>query len=151
MDPALGAVGLVTRANPQLLDLLTSAKFLPVVACVAGDRQGNVYNVNADQMAVACAVGFGAEKLIFLTDIEGVMDAGKKVRPQLTIVECEQLIAAGVATGGMQAKLNAATSALEQGVRQVLIAPGALPGVVERILNNEPLGTRLVAAEAQKA
>ena len=55
MDPALGAVGRVTRANPALLDLLTANGFVPVVACVAGDRQGRIYNINADQMAVACA------------------------------------------------------------------------------------------------
>jgi acetylglutamate kinase len=151
MDPALGAVGRVTRANPELLDLLTAAGFLPVVACVAGDRQGNVYNVNADQMAVACAAGFGAERLIFLTDVEGVLDADKKIRRQLTTADCDELVATGVATGGMQAKLNAATMALGHGVRQVLIAPGALAGVLDKILNNEAVGTRLVAAEAQKA
>jgi acetylglutamate kinase len=151
MDPVLGAVGRVTRANPELLTLLTSARFLPVVACVAGDRQGNVYNVNADQMAVACAAGFGADRLIFLTDVEGVLDAGKKIRPQLTSTECADLIAAGVATGGMQAKLNAATSALKQGVRQVLIAPGAQAGVLAKALRDEPVGTRLFAAEVQKA
>jgi acetylglutamate kinase len=150
MDPALGAVGRVTRANPELLDLLASANFLPVVACVAGDRQGNVYNVNADQMAVACAAGFGAEKLIFLTDVEGVLDAGRKIRPQLTTAESAQLIAEGVATGGMQAKLNAAASALAQGVAQVLIAPGASPGVLGRALADQPVGTRLIAAEAQR-
>jgi acetylglutamate kinase len=151
MDPALGAVGKVTRANPELLELLTSGGFLPVVACVAGDRQGNVYNVNADQMAVACAAGFGAERLIFLTDVEGVLDADKKIRPQLTAAECEQLIAAGVATGGMQAKLNAATTALAHGVGTVQIVPGALEGVVAKVLNGDPVGTRLVAAEAQNA
>src|SRR5262245_1905094 len=151
MDPELGAVGRVTRANAELLDLLTQAQFLPVVACVAGDRSGNVYNVNADQMAVACAAGFAAERLIFLTDVEGVLDADKRVRPQLTAAECEQLIASGVATGGMQAKLNAAASALAQGVGQVLIAPGALSGVLDQALNDRPVGTRIVAAEAQKA
>jgi len=151
MDPALGAVGRVSHANPELLDLLTSAGFLPVVACVAGDRHGNVYNVNADQMAVACAAGFGAERLIFLTDVEGVLDADKKIRAQLTTAECEQLIASGIATGGMQAKLTAASSALAHGVGQVVIAPGALAGVVDKVLNNEAVGTRLVAAEAQKA
>jgi acetylglutamate kinase len=151
MDPALGAVGRVTRANVGLLDLLSSAAFLPVVACVAGDRQGNVYNVNADQMAVACAAGFGAERLVFLTDVAGVLDADKNVRTQLTAADCRQLIETGVATGGMQAKLNAATGALEQGVQQVMIAPGARAGVLEEVLNNEPVGTRIVAAEAHKA
>jgi acetylglutamate kinase len=151
MDPALGAVGRVTRANPELLRLLCGAGYLPVVACVAGDRQGQVYNVNADQMAVACASAFGAEKLIFLTDVEGVLDAEKRIRAELTTAECEELIAAGVATGGMQAKLNAAASALEQGVAQVQIAPGAAAGVIERVLANQPVGTRLVmAAEAER-
>ena len=91
---------------------MTANGYLPVVACVAGDRQGQVYNVNADQMAVACAAAFGARQLIFLTDVEGVLDGAKQVRPLLTAADSRQLIADGVATGGMQAKLNAALSAL---------------------------------------
>jgi acetylglutamate kinase len=149
MDPALGAVGRVTRANAALLGLLTGAGFLPVVACVAGDRQGNVYNVNADQMAVACAVGFGVDKLIFLTDVEGVLDGARQIRRELAPAQCAELIAGGVATGGMQAKLNAAISALEQGVEQVQIAPGATAGVLAKVLANEPVGTRLIALEEQ--
>jgi len=144
MEPALGAVGRVTRANPALLHLLAANAYVPVVACVAGDRQGTVYNVNADQMAVACATAFGADQLVFLTDVEGVLDAGGKVRNVLTSAESAQLIAAGVATGGMQAKLNAALSALAGGVAQVLIAPGAAERVLERLLTGEPAGTRMV-------
>jgi acetylglutamate kinase len=121
------------------------------VACVAGDREGNVYNVNADQMAVACAAGFGADRLIFLTDVEGVLDAAQTVRTELTSSECVQMIAEGVATGGMQAKLNAAVSALEQGVAQVRIAPGARAGVLASVLANEAVGTRLIAAEVHRA
>ena len=146
MDPALGAVGRVTRANPELLRLLCGAGYLPVVACVAGDRSGQVYNVNADQMAVACAVGFQAEKLIFLTDVEGVLDADRKLRGELTAADCARLIADGVATGGMQAKLNAATSALEGGVARVRIAPGAMPGVLEKVIEGAAVGTSIVAA-----
>ena len=74
-------------------DLLAGGGYLPVVACVAGDRQGRVYNVNADQMAVACAAAFGARQLIFLTDVEGVLDGAKQVRAALTAAESEQLIA----------------------------------------------------------
>ncbi len=92
MDPALGAVGRVTKSNPALLHLLTGAGYVPVVACVAGDRAGNVYNVNADQMAVACASAFGAQQLIFLTDVEGVLDGAKQVRPLLTAAASRQLI-----------------------------------------------------------
>ncbi len=144
MDPALGAVGRVTKSNPALLNLLTANAYVPVVACVAGDRGGQVYNVNADLMAVACATALGAAQLIFLTDVDGVMDASKQVRPTLTAEESRQLIADGVATGGMQAKLNAALSALAGGVAQVRIAPGAAENVLDRILSGEAIGTRMV-------
>ena len=144
MDPALGAVGKVTRSNPALLHLLAANGYVPVVACVAGDREGRIFNVNADQMAVACAAAFGAEQLIFLTDVEGVLDAEKQVRTLLTAAESEALIASGVATGGMQAKLNAALAALAGGVAAVRIAPGAGTRVLERVLAGEAVGTRMV-------
>jgi acetylglutamate kinase len=146
MDPVLGAVGRVTRSNAALLHVLTGNGFLPVVACVAGDRQGSIYNVNADQMAVACAAAFGAGQLIFLTDVDGVLDGARQVRSTLSAEESRELISSGVATGGMQAKLNAALAALEGGVEQVRIAPGAADRVLDRILDGEPVGTRLTAA-----
>jgi acetylglutamate kinase len=151
MDPALGAVGRVTGSNPALLDLLASNGFLPVVACVAGDRQGNIYNVNADQMAVACATAFGASQLIFLTDVDGVLDQARQVRSVLTAAESQRMIAEGIATVGMQAKLNAALDALRGGVEQVRIAPGAAEHVLERILAGEPVGTALVRGEGRAA
>jgi len=147
MDPALGSVGRVTRADPALLEALLAGGFLPVVACVAGDREGRFYNVNADQMAVACAVALGADQLIFLSDVAGVLDAGKCLLPRLTMERSESLIAAGIATGGMLAKLNAAHSALRQGVPQVRICAGAPDGVLERILAGEDVGTRLALEE----
>jgi acetylglutamate kinase len=144
MDPALGAVGRPVRTNPELLDVLAGAGYLPVVACIAGDRQGRIYNVNADQMAAACAAGFQADRLLFLTDVEGVLDGGGRVLAELSASRCRELIAGGVATGGMQAKLNAALEALQQGVKEVDIAPGAQPGVIGRWLAGEPVGTRLL-------
>ncbi|SPF46821.1 Acetylglutamate kinase [Candidatus Sulfopaludibacter sp. SbA4] len=147
MDAALGAVGRVTKSNPALLELLAAHGYLPVVACVAGDRQGQVYNVNADQMAVACAAAFGARQLIFLTDVEGVLDGARQVRQVLTADEAGRLISGGIATGGMQAKLDAALAALRQGVEQVRIAPGAAEGVLARILAGGEIGTQLVASE----
>ncbi len=151
MDPALGAVGRVTESNPALLNLLTANGYVPVVACVAGDRAGNIYNVNADQMAVACAAGFGAAQLIFLTDVEGVLDASKRIRRSLTAPQSRQLIADGVATGGMQAKLNAALAALAAGVEQVRIAPGAAENALARVLAGEEIGTKMVRQEEQAA
>jgi acetylglutamate kinase len=151
MDPTLGAVGRITRANGALLDLLATNGYVPVVACVAGDRAGNIYNVNADQMASACAAAFGARQLIFLTDVEGVLDGSKRILPALTPTESRELIASGVAAGGMQAKLNAALAALEGGVEQVRIAPGGVENALERALSGEEIGTRMLAREAQAA
>jgi len=151
LDPSLGAVGRVVRSNAGLLELLTANGYLPVVACVAGDRAGNIYNVNADQMAVACAAAFHARQLIFLTDVTGVLDASQQVQPVLTAAESRALIASGVAIGGMQAKLNAALAALESGVEEVRIAPGAAGRVLTRILAGEALGTRLALSEVTTA
>ncbi len=144
LRPELGQVGRPVRANAALLACLLAGGFVPVVACVAGDRRGRIYNVNADQMAVACAAGFGADRLIFLTDVDGVLDAGKNRIGVLTPSGAQELIRTGAATGGMQAKLNAAVEALAGGVGQVVIAPGAATDVAGRLLAGEDLGTRLV-------
>jgi len=143
MDPQLGAVGRVVKSNGGVLETLTSVGYLPVVACVAGDRAGNIYNVNADQMAVACAGGFQATRLVFLTDVEGVLDATKTLVPVLNKAACRELITSGVATGGMQAKLEAATSALDSGVGHVHIVGGATPGVLAAVVGGQHAGTVL--------
>jgi acetylglutamate kinase len=143
LNPELGQVGRPARSDARVLDVLTRESFLPVVACVAGDPQGAVYNVNADQMAVACAVSFGVERLFFLTDVPGVKDASGTIIPRLNIREARQLIQSGVATGGMQAKLEAAIQAVENGVGEVRIAPGAESGVVRRLIDGGAIGTGL--------
>jgi len=144
LNPDLGQVGKPVRSDARLLDLLAGESYLPVVACVAGDALGNVYNVNADQMAVACAVSFKAESILFLTDVDGVRNKEASICPTLTCNQAGMLIREGVATGGMQAKLEAAMEALSKGIRQVFVAPGALAGVVGRLLAGEAVGTRLV-------
>lgn len=151
LHPDLGAVGRVTKSDPALLDLLTVNRYLPVVACVAGDRNGHVYNVNADRMAVACAAAFGARQLIFLTDVDGVLDESRHVRSVLSARESQSLIRAGIATGGMQAKLEAALAALQGGVAQVRIAPGHAEQALQRLLAGEPIGTRIVLGEGTAA
>jgi acetylglutamate kinase len=143
LDPELGAVGRPVRCNPGLLELLTRGGYLPVVACVAGDRHGRIYNVNADQMAAAVAAAFGAARLFFLTDVVGVRDAAGAIVRELDAAAAQRLVAEGVATGGMQAKLNSACEALGHGIGEVRIAPGAEPDVLGRLLAGEELGTRL--------
>lgn len=144
LDPALGHVGRPVRSCGDLMDLLTRELYLPVVACVAGDSHGAIYNVNADQMAVACATGFGAQKLVFLTDVEGVRGADGRTLHTLTAREARLLVRDGVATGGMQAKLDAAVLALDQGVTEVFIAPGACAGVLVRLFAKYQIGTRVI-------
>ncbi len=149
MSPELGAVGRPVKANAALLDVLVRSGYLPVVACVAADRQGHIYNVNADQMAVACASAFRADRLFFLTDVEGVRGAGGSLLPVLTVTASQDLIRDGVATGGMQAKLNAAAQALADGVGEVVIASGTADRVLARLAADEPIGTRMVKGAGQ--
>lgn len=125
MSPDLGQVGRVVRADGAVLRHLCAGGYLPVVACVAGGADGAIFNVNADQMAVACAAAAGVETLLFLTDVDGVRDGDGRIVPDLTPAGCRALIEAGVATGGMQAKLEAACDAVARGVARILIAPGA--------------------------
>ena len=143
LDPDLGAVGRVEQVDPAVLDLLTESGFLPAVACIAGGKDGAIFNVNADEMAVACAAGFAADELIFLTDVDGVLDENGKLLPHLTPAAAEQLIASGVAEGGMEAKLRAATAGLAEGLGRVRIAAGKEPGILTRLLDGETLGTTL--------
>jgi len=139
----LGFVGKPVGSNPRVLEVLTGGGFLPVVACVAGDAAGNMYNVNADQMAVACARAFAVDKLLFLTDVDGVRGPEGEILPALSTPQCRQLIAGGVATGGMQAKLESAIAALQSDIGEVVIAPGAREGVVGALLEGRPVGTRI--------
>jgi len=144
INEELGAVGKPVRSDPRLIDLLSERGYLPVVACLAGDPQGRFYNVNADQMAVSLAVAIQADKLLFLTDVDGVRGAGDVVHSTLTLEQCRLLIHEGVATGGMRAKLESASQALHDGLREVVIAPGAAPGVIARLVAGDAVGTRLV-------
>mgnify|MGYP001161999391 CR=1 FL=1 len=143
LNPELGQVGRISKVNPALLDTLCAAGFLPVVACVAGDRSGAIYNVNADQMAVACAAGWGADKLFFLTDVDGVRGRDDVSLSNLSSSEALNLVREGVATGGMHAKLDAACDALNRGVGEVIIAPGAAEGVLDTLAAGRPAGTRM--------
>ena len=147
----LGRVGKPVRSDGRLLELLLEIRYLPVVACVAGDRQGRFYNVNADQMAASVASAVHVDKLFFLTDVEGVRGQDNVIYPTITSEECTALIQSQIATGGMQAKLEAAIEAMSGGVRDVAIAPGSVPGIIEKLLAGQKIGTRLLAIETKVA
>jgi acetylglutamate kinase len=149
MSAELGWVGKPVRSDVRLLNSLIELRYLPVVACLAGDRQGHFFNVNADQMAVSIAGALGADKLLFLTDVDGVRGENNVVYSTLSTDQCRRLIETGVAAGGMRAKLESAVEALQTGTGEVVIAPGATIGVVQKLLAGDAIGTRLlVSAEA---
>jgi acetylglutamate kinase len=145
LDPELGFVGRVVSSDARLLDTLTGASYVPVVACVAGGAGGEIYNVNGDSMAVAVASNWIVDRLVFLTDVAGVLDSSKSIIPQLTIAGCRELIDSGVASGGMQAKLNAAMDAVAHGVDEVRIVKGSDADIVTRVFAGEKIGTRVVS------
>ena len=146
LEPGLGAVGKVERVNADLLNTLTQSGYVPTVACIAGGDDGQIFNVNADQFAAACGAGYRADRLIFLTDVAGVMDGNQNLIPRMTDDEALGLIDSGVASGGMEAKLSAAVSAVRNGAGEIQIASGSEPDVIARLINDEPLGTTLLQA-----
>jgi len=149
LHPELGWVGRVVSSDPRVLETLTGAGYIPVVACVAGGFNGEVFNVNGDSMAVAVASGWKVDRLVFLTDVPGVLDAEKNLIPVLTVEGCRDLIESGVAFGGMQAKLNAATDAVLNGVAEVRIVRGFDPQIVRRVFDNEAAGTSVVSGSSK--
>jgi acetylglutamate kinase len=149
LNPELQFVGKPQRTDANLLNVLVGAGYLPVVACIAADAQGNIYNVNADQMAVSCAIGWRADKLLFLTDVPGVKNASGAVMPHLTPAHVAQLIQSGVAHGGMQAKLESAVWALEGGLSEVVIAPGQQADVCAQLMAEQAVGTRLASKQRE--
>jgi acetylglutamate kinase len=125
-EGGLGYVGYLTGTNTDVLDSFWSAGLLPVAACLGLGPDGELYNINADHMAAASAEYIEADQLIYLTDVEGVLQDGKT----LSSVGCEevgQLVETGVVAGGMVLKLEAAKRALEGGVGGVHIVGGTVP------------------------
>ena len=123
-DPALGYVGTVAGVDARLLRTLLGAGYVPVVSPVACDANAGgagALNVNGDDAAAAVAAALGADEIVFLADVPGVLDAGALV-PTLDAERAQALIASGVAAGGMATKLEAALAALAGGVRRARVA-----------------------------
>jgi acetylglutamate kinase len=132
-NPDLGFVGDVGDVNPVILERLLKESLIPVVATTGADAAGQGYNINADTVAGVLAEALSAEKLVYLTDIEGlrrdVDDAASLIR-QTTAAELEALMAAGVLTGGMIPKVTACVRAVRNGVPRAHILDGRVPHVL---------------------
>ena len=122
----IGRVGEIVEVNSAVIDSLAESNFIPVVAPIGVDDEGLTYNVNADEAAGGLASALNSEKLILLTDVEGVMDAEGKRISQLTVEETHKYIEEEVITGGMIPKVGCCLDALEQGVGRAHIVDGRI-------------------------
>jgi len=123
VEGGLGFVGYLTGVKVAFLESLWRENLLPVAACLGQGPDSELYNINADHMAAACAEFIGADHLIYLTDVAGVLH-GEKVISAISCEQIESLVQARVVSGGMILKLEAAKRALEGGVREVHIVGG---------------------------
>jgi len=139
----LGHVGKVRKVNTQILNLLESDRFVPVIAPVGYNKAENQsYNINADLVAGAVAKALGAAKLILLTDVPGVLDANKKLCSKLSTIEAKEWIADETIFGGMIPKVNCCLDAVEHGVSRAHIIDGRAPhALLLEIFTDEGVGT----------
>ena len=144
-NEALGYVGQITKIRTQPIVDLLEKNYVPIVSTVASDRQGNVYNINGDTAAAYIAGALGAERLIMMTDIAGILkdkDDPATLIPHVTIAEAKQLYDEGVVSGGMIPKVDCCIEALEHGVKNVVIMDGRIPhSILMELLTDEGAGT----------
>ncbi len=141
----LGHVGDIVKVNTKLLNTLCTDEYIPVISSVGVDENGDSYNINADTAAAAIATALKAEKLIYLTDIDGVRrvaDDPTTLIPVMTVEQAHAYIADGTITGGMIPKVSACVDAIEKGVCRVHIINGTIPHpIILEIFTDRGIGT----------
>ena len=147
-DERLGYVGEITKVRPQPITDLLEKNYIPVVSTVASDRQGNTYNINGDTAAAYLAGALGAERLIMMTDIAGILmdkDDPSTLIPSITVSEAKKLYDNGIISGGMIPKVDCCIDALEHGVDNVVIMDGRIPhSILMELLTDEGAGTMVM-------
>ena len=145
LDPALGHVGEIIHVDPTLISTLLDGGYIPVIATVGMDDLGQAYNVNADTAAARIAGGLGAESLIAMTDIAGILkdkDDPSTLLSSIRVDELPELVSSGVIQGGMIPKAECCRSAIKWGVNRVFIIDGRVPhAILIEMLTNEGIGT----------
>jgi acetylglutamate kinase len=141
----IGQVGEVKTINTAIIDVLGSQGFIPVISPTGVGEQGESYNINADTVAGDIAAALKAEKLLFLTDVAGILDRDKKLLPTLNPEEIRTLKQDGVIDGGMLPKVDACLHALTQGVAKTHIIDGRVPhAVILELFTDRGVGTEIV-------
>jgi len=144
----LGFVGEVTEVRPDIINTLDRDQFIPVIAPIGTDAEGNTYNINADDVAASVAVALSADKLVLLTDVPGIMtdsaDRGTLLST-LKVKDIQGMIDRGVITGGMQPKVRACERSLQGGVRKTHIIDGRVShALLLEIFTDQGIGTEMV-------
>ena len=140
----LGFVGKIKKVNPELLMVLLKQGFLPVVSPIGLSKDGVTYNINADTTASRIAVSLGAYKIIFMTDVDGVLEDGN-LCAQLTSGEVEKMIDKKVITGGMSPKVDSCLYCVKNGVESAQIINGTEPhSVIAELFTDQGIGTKIV-------
>lgn len=142
LDPELGAVGVCSANNPSLINSLLAGGHLPVISSIGIGEDGRLYNVNADQAAIAICELVDAE-LVFLSDVDGVWDAQQQVIPELNTQLADRLIAENVIQDGMAVKVKAALQAAEQ-LGYVMLASWKNPNNLVSLLAGNAVGTKVI-------
>ena len=141
----LGFVGEITKIRTQPITDLLEKGYIPVISTIASDRQGNTYNINGDTAAAHIAGALGAERMILMTDIAGILrdkDDPKTLIPHVTIADAKKLYDEGVISGGMIPKVDCCIEALTHGVKNVVIMDGRTPhSILMELLTDEGAGT----------
>ena len=147
-NEALGYVGEITKIRTQPITDLLEKNYIPVISTVASDRQGNTYNINGDTAAAYISGALGAERLIMMTDIAGILkdkDDPSTLIPVVTVEEAKKLQDEGVVSGGMIPKVECCIEALEHGVKHVVIMDGRIPhSILMELLTDEGAGTMVM-------
>ena len=143
----LGFVGEPEKINPEVLHTMMKSEIIPVIAPIGIGTKGETFNINADTVAGAVAGRLNAERLVLLTDVEGVLDKDKKLVPKLTVREARALIDDGTISGGMIPKIQTAIDAVEAGVKAAVILDGRIPHVLLLELFTEHGAGTLITAE----
>lgn len=147
LDNKLGYVGKITEINAKLLEILAKDEFIPVIASIATDDKGNSYNVNADTAAAAIGAAMHAEKLLFLSDIDGIMenaDDKESLIERISVANLRKMIEVGKITGGMVPKAESCIDAIERGINSVFVLNGTLPhSILLELFTDNGVGTMI--------
>lgn len=147
--PDLGLVGEITDVNTKPILMALDNGYIPVIATVACGNDGQVYNVNADTAAAAIAAALGAENLILMTDIAGLLkdkNDPETLIPSVSISEVQNLKRQGIISGGMIPKIDCCVEAIRRGVKKAVIIDGRVPhSILVEICSNEGVGTQFLS------